>query len=146
MADLSIVSQITLYVLLALWAMFALILLWFQLQVLMGKAMRNPDGSVDDWHEQPLFYGIALSDIILSCPACIAGIVLIFLNSKWGFFILALVGFWYLWINLVTTITSLRFHKPKFTFAWFLVFPFGAIVGLAQLVWSVIHYGATLCV
>ena len=58
--------------------------------VMKGKAMKNADGSVDDWHEQKLFYGIAIADIFLACPATIAGIVMVFASPRWGYYILAL--------------------------------------------------------
>jgi hypothetical protein len=40
----------------------------------------------------------------------------------------------------MTTATSLRFEKPKFTLNWIIAFPFGTLVGLAYLAWVVIHF------
>jgi hypothetical protein len=117
-----------------------IILWWWQSQVIKGKAMDNPDGSVDDWHEQKILYGIAVADIFVACPMAILGVVLILFESKWGFYLLAMVSFFYLWINTATTVTSLKFHKPKITLNWFIVFPFGAILGFAFLVWTIIHF------
>lgn len=46
----SLLSQVSLYVLLALIGLLALIVWGFQIMVLQGKAMSNPDGSTDDCH------------------------------------------------------------------------------------------------
>ena len=70
MSALSSGSQLTLYILLALMGLFALLTFGWQIMVLRGKAMKNTDGSYDDWHEQKIFYGMALADVILACPAC----------------------------------------------------------------------------
>ncbi|MBI9044632.1 MAG: hypothetical protein JEZ06_09115 [Anaerolineaceae bacterium] len=40
--------------------------------------MRNLGGSVDDWHKQKRYFGIAFADIFLACPTCIISIILIF--------------------------------------------------------------------
>jgi hypothetical protein len=142
MPALSPLSQITLYVLLALIGLLSLIILGWQIQVLRGKAMKNPDGSADDWHEQKIFYGIAIADIFLACPMSIAGIVLVFVSPRWGFYLLTWTSFWFVWANTMTTATSLRFEKPKLTLSWFIVFPFGALVGLAYFIWTLVHFDA----
>ena len=69
-------AQISLYVLLALLGLFSLLVFGWQIMILRGKAMNNPDGTVDDFHEQKTHYGIAFADVILACPACmkIAGL------------------------------------------------------------------------
>jgi hypothetical protein len=133
-------SRAILYVILLPMGLISIIVWWWQIMVLKGKAMRNPDGSVDDWHEQKLCYGIAVADIFLACPATIAGIIVVFANPRWGYYILALVSFWFVWSNIMTTVTSLRFEKPKFTFSWFVVFPFGSLIGLAYIIWTFIHF------
>ena len=140
MQALSLLSQITLYILLALMGLLSLIILGWQIQVLRGKDMKNPDGSADNCHEQPIFYGIAVADIFLACPLCIIGIVLVFVSPRWGTYLLAWVSFWFVWANTMTTATSLRFQKPKITLAWLLVFPFGALVGLAYFIWTLFHF------
>lgn len=140
MQELSLLSQISLYVLLALMGLLALIVWGWQIMVLRGNAMDNPDGSTDDWHEQKIFYGIAFADVFLACPVSIAGIILVFASPRWGYYLLALVSFWFVWANIMTTATSLRFEKPKFTLMWFIVFPFGTLVGLAYIVWSIVHF------
>jgi hypothetical protein len=102
--------------------------------------MENPDGSVDDWHEQNILYGMAFADILIACPLGFLSVILILLGSKWGFYLLAMVSFFFVWINSATTATSLKFQKPKITFNWFIVFPFGAILGFAFLVWTIVHF------
>jgi hypothetical protein len=47
MQELSLLSQISLYVLMAIMGVICLILWIWQFRVLKGKAMRNPDGSAD---------------------------------------------------------------------------------------------------
>lgn len=140
MQALPVFSQISLYVLLAIVGALALLIWGLQLKILRGRAFTNPDGSVDDWHEQRLIYGIAFADAFLACPVNVAGIILVFLSPRWGYYLLALVGFWALWANTMTTATSLRFHKPKITFCWFVAFPLGALVGLAYIVWTALNF------
>jgi hypothetical protein len=133
-------SRISLYILVALIGVLTLVVWWAQSGVLRGKPFKNPDGSVDDWHEQKIFYGISFADVFLACPVSAAGIVLAFLSPRWGYYLLALVGFWFLWANIMTTATSLRFEKPKITLSWFVVYPFGAFVGLAYVIWTFLHF------
>lgn len=140
MQELSLLSQLSSYVLLVLIGLIALIVLAWQINVLKGKTMRNPDGSADDWHEQKLFYGVALADIVWACPTAIVGIILVFLNPRWGYYLLSLVSFWFVWANTMTTATSLRFENPKITLSWFIVFPFGILVGLAYIAWTILHF------
>ena len=142
MQELSTLSQITLYVLLALIGLLALIVLGWQIQVIRGKEMKNVDGSVDSWQEQKIFYGIAIADIFLACPASIIGIVLVFFDLRWGAYLLTWVSFWFLWANIMTTATSLRFEKPKINLTWLLVYPCGSLVGLAYFVWTVFNFDA----
>lgn len=59
-----------------------------------------------------------------------------------GYYILALCGFWFLWANIMTTATSLRFEKPKITFIWFATFPLGSLLGLAYIVWTLVYFDA----
>jgi hypothetical protein len=140
MGELSLFSQISLYVLLALIALLSLTLWVWQIMVLRGKAMSNPDGTFDDWREQKTFYGIAFADVVLACPAGVAGVVLVFVSPRLGFHLLALVSFWSVWANIMTTVTSLRFEKPKITLPWLIAFPFGIVVGLAYIAWTLIHF------
>ena len=140
MNGLSLFSQLSLYLLLALIGLFALLVLFWQIRVLKGKAMKNPDGSSDDWHEQKTHYGLAFADVFVACPASVAGIICVFAAPRWGYYLLALVSFWFVWGNIMTTATSLRFEKPKITLAWFITFPFGSLVGLLYIVWTIIHF------
>ena len=142
MPEFSVTSQIMLFALLALIGILSILIFLFQIQVFRGKRMPNPDGSADDWHEQKIFYGIAIADILLACPLGFAVVVLILSGSPWGYFLLPVHGFYFLWANTMTTATSLRFHNPKFTLMWFIVFPLGAIVGASTLLWSAAHVTA----
>ena len=144
MSELSLFSQAILYVLLAAIGFFALVILWFQINVFRGKRMPNPDGSADDWHEQKIFYGISVADILFACPLGIATVFLVLSGSPWGFYLLPAHGFYFLWANTMTTATSLRFHNPEFTLMWFVVFPLGALVGAATLIWSAVYFAETL--
>ena len=140
MNGLSITSLVSLYIMMGLLVLIFAILWWWQIQVIKGKAMKNPDGSVDDWHEQKILYGIAVADVFIACPLVFIGVILILSGFKWGFFLLALDSFFYLWINTATTMTRLWFQKPRITINWFVVYPFGAILGFAYLVWTIIHF------
>ncbi len=102
--------------------------------------MKNPDGSVDDWHEQKLFYGIALADIAIAIPVTFVGIALIFVGWRIGYYLTGLASFWFLWANIMATATSLRFEKPMISLNWFITFPFGGLVALAYIVWSLIYF------
>jgi uncharacterized protein involved in response to NO len=140
MQELSLPSQIILYVLLALMGLITLIVWGWQIQVLRGKEMKNPDGSADNWHEQRMFFGIAVADIFFACPLSVIGIVLVFLVPRWGYYLLTWVSCWFVWANIMTTATSLRFEKPKINLTWIIVFPFGSLVGLAYFAWTVFHF------
>ncbi len=140
MQDLSLLSQIGLYVLMALIGLYTLLVGGWHIMILKGKAMKNPDGSSDDWHEQKTHYGIAFADVFLACPASIAGIVLVFVSPRWGYYLLALVSFWFVWANIMTTATSLRFEKPKINLNWLILFPSGIFLGLAYIAWTVVHF------
>ena len=138
--EIPLISNIVLYTIIILFGLMCLILLPWQVNVLRGKSMKNPDGSVDDWHEQKVFYGIALADITIAIPVTFIGIVLIFVGWQIGYYITGLASFWFLWANVMTTATSLRFEKPKITLMWFIVYPFEAILALAYIIWSLIYF------
>ena len=138
--EIPLISKIVLFIIVALFGLICIALLRWQIMVLRGKSMKNPDGSVDDWHEQKLFYGIALADIAVAIPVTFIGIVLIFVGWRIGYYLTGLASFWFLWTNVMGTATSLRFEKPKISFSWFIVFPFGAFVALAYIVWSLIYF------
>ena len=140
MQSLSLFSQISLYLLLALIGLLTLIIWGWQIQVFRGKHMANPDGSVDNWHEQKILYGMSVADIFVACPLSVIGIVLVFVSPRWGFYLLSWVCFWLVWANVMTTVTSLRFENPKITISWFIVFPLGALVGAAYLIWTLLNF------
>lgn len=138
--ELPLLSRICLYLLLTVMGLFALLIWGWQIMVLRGKAMPNCDGSADNWREQKTHYGLAFADVFLACPANLIGIVLVFFSMRWGCYLIAMVSFWWVWANLMTTATSLHFEKPKLTLIWFLTFPFGILVGLAYILWSIINF------
>ncbi len=138
--EISLIGKIILYVDIIPFGIIGLILIYWQINVLRGKAMNNADGTVDDWHVQKLFYGIAVADLLIGIPATLLGIVMIFLGSKWGFYITAMTSFWFVWINTAMTVTSLRFEKPQITIEWIIVFPLGALLGLVYIIWSIVYF------
>jgi hypothetical protein len=140
MQDLPLFSQIVFYVLIVLVGLYVVLIGLWQIKVLRGEPMQNPDGTVDDWHEQKTHYGIALADVFLACPVGIIGIILIFVFPLWGFYLLAMVSFWFVWANIMTTATSLRFEKPTLTLNWWISFPVGGFIGLAFIIWTMIHF------
>ena len=134
------ISNIIIYIILGLMGFISLIVFQWQLQVIKGKAMKNTDGSIDSYNEQKIFYGIAIADLLLSVPITLLGIIMVFITPSWGHFLLILVSFWFLWANIMTTATSLKFEKPKITLSWIITFPFGSIVGLAYIIWVILHF------
>jgi len=140
LTDLSGVSQLSLYALLALLGGLNTLLVFWQIAVLSGRSMQNVDGSFDDWRRQHTHFGIALADVLIACPLGFAAIALVFVEPAYGHWLLAMYAFYHVWANTVTTATSLKFYAPKITLAWFIVFPFGALVGLAYLVWAALHF------
>ena len=140
MPELSQPAQVFLLALLFIMGLYSLLVFAWQVKVLQGKAMTNVDGSVDSWHQQKIMYGMAFADVLIACPANIAGIVLVFVFPRWGFYLLALVSFWWVWANVMTTATSLKFEKPALTLNWVITFPFGAFIGLAYIIWSMLYF------
>lgn len=141
MPELSLLSRISLYALLTSYGLFALLLWVVQCRVLRGETFENPDGSKDDWHEQKAFYGIAFADVFVACPAHFVGIALLFFCPRWGYYLLALVSFWWVWANVMTTATSLRFYEPRRNLTlWLAGYPLGIFLGLAYIAWTVIHF------
>ena len=108
--------------------------------ILRGKAMQNPDGTSDDYNEQKTHFGIAFADMFLACPTCVVAIAMVFISPRWGFYLLAMVAFWFVGANLMTTATSLRFENPKLSLNWWIAFPTGIIVGAASILWTIVHF------
>jgi len=138
--QLPIGSRITLYALLSTIAVFTLLVLWAQVGCIRGKSFENPDGTKDDWHEQKIFYGIAWADILVACPVSFAALIMVFAAPRYGFYTMGLVSFWFVWANVMTTVTSLRFEKPRITLPWIAVFPLGTVIGLAFISWTLAHF------
>jgi hypothetical protein len=133
-------SKIILYTDLILMGLFGIVVWGGQLLVLRGGSYKNPDGSVDDWHVQKVFYGIALADLVVGVPVTLTGIILIFWGWGLGYYLTGLASFWWLWANVMTTANSLRFEKPRITFIWFVTFPLGAVLGGIYILWSIVHF------
>ncbi|MBM4273306.1 MAG: hypothetical protein FJ134_02435 [Deltaproteobacteria bacterium] len=127
--EIPLISKIILYIDISLLGLMCLIVWPWQFMVFRGRPMKNPDGSMDNWHEQKVFYGMALADISVAVPAALGGIALIFFGWGLGFYLTGLASFWFLWANVMTTANSLRFENPRLTLLWFVTFPLGAIVG-----------------
>lgn len=142
MDQIPFTAQMVFYVMVALMALFAVLVFWWQIMVIKGRTMKNPDGSCDSYHEQKTHYGIAVADVLVSCPAVFVGIFLVATGSRWGYYILALCSFWFLWANIMTTATSLRFEEPRISFIWFVTFPLGSLLGLAYIVWTFLFFDA----
>jgi hypothetical protein len=123
-------------------AFLTLAVAWAQVGCLRGRFFKNPDGSSDDWREQKIFYGMAWADLVVACPLSLAALGLTLTVPKLGLLLLTGVSVWMIWANVMTTVTSLRFEKPRITLPWLVVFPFGLIVGLAYFVWILIHFEA----
>jgi len=138
--DIPLIGQAILYIIIVLFGLLAIIVFGWQIMVLRGKSVKNADGTADDWHKQKLFYGIALADVTVAIPVTLIGIILIFMGWRIGYYLTGLASFWFLWANIMTTATSLRFEKPKISFNWFIVFPFGAILALAYIIWSLLYF------
>ena len=138
---LPLFSKVSLYVLLALMGCLTLIVAWAQVGCLRGQPFQNPDGTTDDWREQKIFYGIAWADLVVACPLSALGLAMVFTVPRIGLFALGGVSVWFVWTNVMTTVTSLRFEKPRITLQWLIVFPFGSGVGVAFLVWVLLHFG-----
>lgn len=128
------------WITMALIVVYTVVLFYRQLRVLRGIRMENPDGSADDWHDQQSHYGIGVADIFLACPASLLAVVLSILELRYGLFLLGAIGFWYIWANIMTTATSMKFHNPKLSFNWWITFPFGSVVGLSAFLLPVAVY------
>ena len=140
--DLSKLSRWTMRVIISLMGLLVCVVVVWQGQVLGGKRMENPDGSADDWHEQRTHYGIAFADIVVLVPTTLTAFYCYFVWNKEAFahYLFSLLAYWFIYTNLFCTTTSLRFESPSITFEWFIVFPFGILVGIAYLVWAMLHF------
>lgn len=133
-------SRVTLYCILGVVVLYTGLILWAQIGCLRGNPFENPDGTRDDWREQKIFYGIAMADILVACPSSFVAVTLTFVAPMLGLYLMGMVGFWFVWANIMTTLTSLRFEKPRITIPWIFVFPLGSIIGLAYIIWMLTHF------
>jgi len=142
---LSTASRWTLYVLLVLMVLLVSVVCVWQIEVLSGKRMPNCDGSADDWHEQKTHYGIALADLLVLIPTTLLALgSFVRGRTLYAHYLFSMVAFWFVYTNIFTTATSLRFENPTIDLEWIIVFPFGIALGLAYLVWAVTHFDAVL--
>ncbi len=133
-------ARVILYADISALALVSILIFVFQWNVFKGRPMPNPDGTVDDWHEQKLLYGMALADLVLAVPVTLIGVALIFSRSRIGYYLTGLTAYWFLWTNIAFTVTSLKFENPKITLKWLIVFPLGAFLGLVYLIWSLVFF------
>ncbi|MBT3224302.1 MAG: hypothetical protein HN348_34985 [Proteobacteria bacterium] len=47
---------------------------------------------------------------------------------------------WFVWVNIATTVSIIKFHKPKANFEWLFSYPGLVALGLAFLVWEFVHW------
>ena len=90
--EIPLISRIILYIIIVLFGLIAIFVFGWQIMVLRGKSMKNTDGSVDDWHKQKLFYGIALADTTIAIPVTFIGIVLILVGWQIGYYLTGLAS------------------------------------------------------
>jgi hypothetical protein len=76
----------------------------------------------------------------VAIPITLAALIMIFTAPRWGFYTMGLVSFWFMWTNVMTSVTSLRFAKPRITLRWIIVFPLGSVIGLAFVIWMLAHF------
>ena len=139
--EISLTGRIILYAVIVPFALVSAALWFYQLMIFRGKTFRNPDGSRDGWEHQRLCYGTALGDMIYSIPLTLIATVLIFLGWRLGFYLMGLAASWCVYINIVTTSTSIRFENPKESFLlWFLTYPFWILLGAAYIAWSLYYF------
>jgi hypothetical protein len=139
--EISITARIILYVIIVPFALISAALWFYQLMIFRGKSYKNPDGSMDGWEHQRLCYGTALGDIIYSIPLTLTASVFIFTGWRIGYYLMGLAASWCVYINIVTTSTSIRFEKPKESLLlWFFTYPFCAFLGAAYIAWSLYYF------
>jgi len=62
--------------------LFCLLVFGWQIMIIRGKAMQNPDGTSDDHHMQKTHCGIVFADVFLACPTCFAALALVFISPR----------------------------------------------------------------
>lgn len=63
------------------------------------------------------------------------------LPSQLTLYLLAAASFWWVWANVMTTATSLRFCDPGRNLPlWLVTDPLGILLGAADFVWTILHF------
>lgn len=139
--DIPLAGRIVLYLIIVPFGLVTIMLWFWQLMIFRGKTFKNPDGSVDSWHDQKLTYGIAVADLTVAAPTTLIGIGLIFAGWRLGYYLMGLASFWGLWANAMTTATSIRFENPRQSpVVWFLAYPGCFLLSLAYIGWSIWYF------
>jgi len=135
-------SQIVLYICIAFYILFIPLNLIEHITLLRGKKVKRADGSVDEIETFPEYYAYALSNIFSVVPAVVSGIILVLLNHRMGFYLMAVVSFWMVFNFFARTATSLKVYKPTITLKWILDSPIFMIVGLTYICWSLVNFSS----
>ena len=128
-------AYIGLFVVFLLFAVYIVALGYWQIMVLLGNPMANPDGTVDSLAD-PLFFGFAVADLAVMIPAAILGIVGMLMQKKWGLFLSAMFSFLIFYMSFAVTASSLWSNGFNvITLEWLLLFPSGCVVAVAFWIW-----------
>ncbi|MCP4231284.1 MAG: hypothetical protein GY771_14200 [bacterium] len=118
-----------------LFAVYIVALGYWQIMVLLGNPMANPDGTVDTI-ANPLTFGFALADLALAIPVAILGIVGMLLQKKWGLFLSAMFTFLMFYMHFAVTASSLWGGGfDVITLEWLLLFPSGCVIAVIFWIW-----------
>ena len=128
-------AYIGLFVVFLLFAVHIIALGYWQIMVLLGNPMANPDGTVDTIAE-PLTFGFALADLAIAIPVAILGIVGMLLHKKWGLILSAMFTLFLFYMNFAGTAASLWGSGfDVITLEWLLLYPAGCVVAIAFWIW-----------
>ena len=135
----SLTSRIILYIMLAIYVIIPVVVLIWQFQVMRGKRIKNPDGEYDDWRKFPMQYGYAVADVFLCSPVAIIGIIMIILNHRFGYYLVALASSVYIWC-FGFMFFELKYHKPRINPTWLVTFVLPPLLSLGFVIWTMIHF------
>ncbi len=128
-------AYIGLLIVILLFAAYIIVLGYWQVMVVLGNPMANPDGTVDTIAE-PLTFGFVLADLAVAIPIGILGIIGMLLQKKWGLILSAMFSFFLFYMNVAGTAASLwGGGTDVITLEWLLIYPSGCVVGLAFWIW-----------